>query len=150
MGVIMGVTITAKDSEYDFSCGYHGFMHLRENIANAWDGEFGMHYKNLKFYSTLQKYDLWDRVANKILSRSRFKEGGSKEHDEDIVDFLLASDCEGEISYETCKKIYDLIKDIDYGDEIFTYVAYSDGKDYEHFKDFLLDCYKRRENMEWS
>ena len=146
----MGITITAKNSEYDFSCGYLGFARLRGNIANAWDEEFGEHYSNITLYAILQEYDEWDRIANAILSRSRFKEGGRKEHDEDMVDFLLASDGEGEISYETCKKIYDLIKDIDFGDKVFTYAAYSDGKDYEHFKDFLLDCYKRRENMKWS
>lgn len=146
----MGITITAKNSEYDFSCGYHGFARLRENIAKAWDKEFGDHYKTLKLCCILQNYDEFDKKANTILSQERFKEGGSKEHDEDIVDFLLASDCEGEISYETCKNIYDLIKDIDFGNEIFTYGAYSDGKDYEHFKDFLLDCYKRRVKMRWS
>ena len=39
------------------------------------------------------------------------------------------------------------IKTVDFGNRIFTYAAHSDGKGYEHFKDFLLDCYKRRAKM---
>lgn len=64
-----------------------------------------------------------------------------------LLDFLFASDCGGEISYKTCKKIYDLINNIDFGNEIFTYGAHSDGKDYEYFKEFLLECYSHRRKM---
>lgn len=72
-----------------------------------------------------------------------------KEEDDDILDFLYASDCEGKAGHRTCKKIYDLIKDVDFHGQIFTYAAYSDGKDYEYFKGFLFECYSKKRNMIW-
>lgn len=30
------------------------------------------------------------------------------------------------------------------------YAARSDGRDYEHFKDFLQECYTHRREMRWS
>ena len=33
---------------------------------------------------------------------------------------------------------------------IFTYSAYSDGKDYEYFKDFLKTCYSKKRRMKWD
>lgn len=138
----MGVIITANNSKTTFNCGYGGFMNLRNNIASAFDKEFGELYKNLLLYITENEINGYNEKVNKILSE-RFKD------DEDIINFLFASDCEGKISYKTCKKIYDLIKNIDFGKKIFTYAAHSDGKDYEKFKNFLLECYKYRRNMVW-
>ena len=70
--------------------------------------------------------------------------------DSDIFDFLYESDCEGKVGPKTCRKIYDLIKDIDFEDKIFTYGAHSDGKDYEYFKEFLKECYTHRRQMRWN
>ena len=140
----MGFTIYATNSSRNFDGGMGGFMNLRTNIAIAFDKEFGKHYSTLRKCVFEEDYDAFDEKTNKILSDERFKQ-----EDEDVIDFLFASDCVGEISHRTCKKIYDLIKDIDFGNKIFTYGAYSDGKDYEHFKLFLLECYKHRRKMRW-
>ena len=43
----MGITITAKNSSYDFDMGYGGFFNLRKNIALALDKEFGENYEHL-------------------------------------------------------------------------------------------------------
>lgn len=43
----------------------------------------------------------------------------------------------------------DLIKDVDFGGKIFTYAAYSDGKDYENFKEFLKECYQKHRTIIW-
>lgn len=43
----------------------------------------------------------------------------------------------------------DLIKDVDFGGKIFTYTAYSDGKDYENFKEFLKECYQKHRTIIW-
>lgn len=137
----MGLRIYANNSKEDFYCGYGGFMSLRTNIALAFDKEFGECYAHLTPLNEAQVIT----KANAILSQDRFSD-----EDKDIIDFLFASDCDGEISYKTCKKIYDLIKDIDFGNEIFTYGAHSDGKDYEYFKEFLLECYSHRRKMRWD
>ena len=140
----MGFTIYANNGSRDFDGGMGGFACLRTNIALAFDKEFGEHYSTLRACWKKEQYEAFDKRANEILSHERFKQ-----EDEDIVEFLFASDCGGEISHKTCKKIYDLIKDIDFGGKIFTYIAYSDGKDYEHFKVFLLECYKHRRKLRW-
>ena len=140
----MGVTLYANNGSIQFAGGAGGFMSLRTNIALAFDQEFGEHYATLRSCFYEEDYKAFDKKANAILSNDRFKE-----EDEDIVVFLFASDCEGAISHKTCKKIYDLIKDIDFRNKIFTYAAYSDGKDYEHFKKFLLECYEHKRKMRW-
>lgn len=140
----MGFTIYANNSPTSFDGGMGGFFSLRTNIALAFDKEFGEHYSDLRKCLCEEDYKLFDQVTEKILSNERFKQ-----EDEDIVEFLFASDCAGSISHKTCKKIYDLIKDIDFGKRIFTYAAYSNGKDYERFKQFLLECYKHRRKMRW-
>lgn len=140
----MGVTISANGSNSSFKCGYGGFFNLRKNIALAYDRELGEHYaKMLSCIAT--KGNEYDEKTNQILADVRFKE-----EDYDILDFLYASDCEGKAGYKTCKKIYNLIKEIDFRGHTFTYRAYSDGQDYEYFKDFLLECYSKRRNMIWN
>lgn len=145
----MGFCLTATNSKYSFDGGYGGFALLRQNIAKAWDKEFGEHYDTLRACFRKSDYDAFNKKTERILSQERFADGGEKSNDQDIVDFLFASDCAGSISYKTCKKIYDIIKDIDFCRETFTYSAYSDGDDYEHLKEFLLDCYKRRAKARW-
>lgn len=141
----MGVSITAKNSKYSFDGGYGQFCLLRENIALAFDKEFGEHYATLRKCFMNDDIKLFNEKANRILSNGRFKD-----EDVDIIDFLYASDCGGSISYKTCKKIYDLIKDIDYKGHHINYHAYASDNDYENFKEFLLDCYKHRRKMVWN
>lgn len=145
----MGFCLTATNSKYSFDGGYGGFALLRQNIANAWDTEFGDHYATLRACLWESDYDAFNKETERILSQKRFEDGGEKSNDQDIVDFLFASDGGGSISHKTCKKIYDIIKDIDFCGETFTYFAYSDGNDYEWLKEFLLDCYKRRAKARW-
>ena len=140
----MGYEITANGSSHCFRGGYGGFMSLREDIAKALDKEFGNHYATLSRCFREEDFDAFNKKANKILSDAKFNGY------EDVLDFLYAPDCDGgKVSYKTCKKIYDLIKDFDFKGDIFTYAAHSDGKDYEHFKEFLLECYSHRRNMIW-
>lgn len=141
----MGVSIYATNSEYEFDGGYGGFMCLRENIAKAFDKEFGEHYDNLSKCWRKEQFDEWDKKASEILAADRFKD-----EDQDIIDFLFMPDSDGEISHKTCKKIYDLIKDIDFKGQTICYGYKNDGKDYERFKEFLLDCYKRHAKMRWA
>lgn len=137
----MGVSISAKNSKYDFNMGYIGFFWLRKNIATALDKNFGDNYKNLISCHTQEDFKEHDRIANMIIEKN--------ELDEDIVEFLYAPDTNGKISYKVCKKIYDLIKDIDFGNEHFRYGAYAHN-DYEEFKEFLKECYAHHRNMYWE
>lgn len=140
----MGLTITATNSEYEFNMGYGGFFSLRKNIAMAFDKDFGEIYANYLRCYTKRQFDDNDRSAE--LRLNVVDPDGAVS---DVIDFLYQSDCSGKISHTTCKKIYDLIKDTDYSGIRFVYESLSDGKDYEHFKDFLIDCYSHRRQMRW-
>lgn len=138
----MGVCLTSRKSSYSFDMGYIGFNNLRTNICIAFDNELGEVYADTLL--ALTHPEEYTKRINEILSDERFKN-----EDQDIVDFLFSSDCDGKCGYKTCKKIYDLIKDIDFGNKIFTYAAQSDGKDYEYLKLFLKECYQKRRIMIW-
>lgn len=136
----MGVSIKAANSTFTFDCGSGGFFNLRKNIAFALDPEFGSLYGKLIYIYSEEDFEVFERVASLMASR--------KQLDSDVLDFLFQSDVEGAVSYQTCKKIYLLIKDIDFGKKGFRYGAYYHN-DYEEFKEFLLECYRHRRKMRW-
>ena len=139
----MGITITATNSKYDFDMGYGGFFNLRKNIALALDKDFGENYADLGTCYTKEQFAQNDRVAEMIIN----SKGLDKEYS-DVIDFLYMSDCEGKISYKTCRKILNLIKDIDYGNKGFRYVMLMNN-DYGEFKEFLQECVSHRRNLRW-
>ena len=142
----MGVTISATNSKYSFDMGGGGFFNLRSNIASALDAELGDIYRNIIHCHTSEMYKENDRVASEIINSKRLDD-----EYEDVLDFLYMSDIEGKIGYKTCKKIYDLIKDIDFGTAGFQYAMQRCPEgDYEVFKRFLKDCYSHKRNMIWS
>ena len=145
----MGYTIYANGSAHSFDGGMGGFRSLRQNIAKAWDEEFGKHYETLAHCYSDKDYERFDAETSRILSQDRFEDNGGKANDQDVLEFLFASDCEGKISHRTCKKIYDLIKDIDFDGKIFTYAGHSDGNDYAKLKEFLCECYTHRRKLRW-
>lgn len=97
----MGVTITANNSSRSFDMGGGGFMSLRENIALAFDKEFGEHYGKLRSVWKQEDFKAFDKETDRILADDRFRE-----EDVDIVEFLFASDCGGEISQFTIEPFY--------------------------------------------
>ncbi len=139
----MGITITATNSHYEFDMGYGGFFNLRKNIALALDKEFGENYGLLALCFTKEQFKENDKKAENIINSKHLDEKY-----EDVLDFLYGSDCEGKASYKTCKKIYDLIKDIDFEGKGFRYAIYMHD-DYKEFKEFLKECYTHRRNMRW-
>ena len=139
----MGLTITATNAKYEFDIGYGGFFRLRKNIALTLDQEFGELYGQLIYCHTPSQFEDNDRAIELLINRKHLDEKYK-----DILDFLYMSDCEGQISYKTCKQIYDLICHKNFDDKYFRYAAYAHN-DYEEFKEFLKDCYSHHKNMKW-
>lgn len=144
----MGVSLYAN-SKYvpqTFDMGYGGFFALRSQIANAFDEEFGKHYSQLPKASCtlLGDTEAFNQKTNQILADKKF------EGKDDILDFFFASDCEGSISYNTCKKIYDIIKDVDFQTG-FQYGNFSNGteEDWKDLKEFFLGCHKAKVSARW-
>lgn len=118
------------ENDMDYTSIYD--RNLRNNIANCLNEHFGYAYA---------KDD--GEAATSVINRLELDYEYS-----DVLDFLYASDCDDSIRYTICKKIYDLIKDVDFGRKCFRYTAYAHN-DYEEFKAFLLECYSHRRNMIW-
>ena len=138
----MGVNIYANGSSDSFYMSYGGFANLRTNIALSLDREFGEHYNKLWYCHDAKDYQEHDRVANQMMAE--------KQLDGDIVEFLYSPDVSGSITAKTCKKIHDIINDIDLTGKGFQYVGAMNGQnDYERFKAFLQECYSRRCKMRW-
>ena len=140
----MGLTIRGNyKGTIELDGGYSILIKIRTRVANAFDKEFGEHYKTLFDCYDNADFKAFNAKTRKILSDDRFKD-----EDKDIVEFLFASDCEGSISYKTCKKIYELIKDNNEPAQL-RYALYSDN-DWEDFKQLLKECYSHRSKMYWS
>lgn len=144
----MGVNLysNSKKVTQEFNMSYGGFFLLRSQIANAFDKEFGEHYSQLlKASCSLSgSTEAFNKKMNQILADKRFN------GKDDILDFFFASDCEGIISYQTCKKLYDIIKDVDFQSG-FQYGNFSNGteEDWNDLKEFFLECYKAKVSARW-
>ena len=102
----------------------------------------GENYADLLYCHTIDQFKANDKRAQEIVDNQNLEEYA------DILDFLYASDAGGSISYKTCKRIYDLMKDQKYDGIGFRYAAYRHN-DYEEFKEFLLECYSHRRKLRW-
>ena len=138
----MGVTITATKPSYSFDMGCGGFFDLRQNIAHILNEELGEVYKTLIFCHSREAFEEHDRRASRVITKYDLDRYSG------VLDFLYSSDCGGSANYKACKQIYDLIKDVDFGDKSFRYVMYVHN-DYEEFKAFLKECYSHRRAMRW-
>ena len=144
----MGISLYAN-SKYvpqKFDMSYGGFFTLRSQIANAFDEEFGKHYSQLlKASCSLSGgTEAFNQKTNQILADKRF------EGKDDILDFFFASDCDGTISYQTCKKLYNIIKDVNFQSG-FQYESISNGieKDWKDLKEFFFGSYKAKVSARW-
>ncbi len=107
------------------------------------DKDFGENYADLGSCVTKEQFKKNDQIADTIITQKHL----DREY-KDVLDFLYMPDSEGSISYKTCKKIYDLIKDVDFGSKEFRYAAYSNN-DYKDFKEFLKECWSKKRKMRW-
>lgn len=140
----MGLTLrnNVKTCHIELDGGYGMLLTIRKEVAKQWDKEFGEHYGTLGQYRTDDEWKIFDKRTNEILCHERFKG-----EDEDLVDFLFQSDCDGKIGYKTCKKIYDLLKNSK-NKSCLRYAFYSKN-DWEDLRELLLSCYKHRANLYW-
>lgn len=140
----MGITITSNyKGAIDLSGGYFMMHSIRKRVAIAMDKEFGEHYETLIRCYKDEDFKEFNKKANQMIKEKKLH----VDH-KDLLDFLFAPDCDGKISHKTCKKIYDLIKDIEEPKLCLRYAIDSDN-DWEDFKTLLRECYSHRANMVW-
>lgn len=100
----MGLHATAKGIDKDYNGGYIGFMIFRIQLAKAIDTEFGDYYERYIRNTDFSDEDL--EKLNDIIATN-------KDYNMDaIAEFLFHSDCDGSLSYQVCKKLYNTLKDV--------------------------------------
>ena len=132
----MGVTLYNK--EYNMDMGMGSFYQLRRIVANFMNSEFGEHYSNILKCRTKNDFIAFDKKTEQLVKKYNL--------DEDILDFLFQSDCDGKINSKTCAKIYELVKNYE-TNMMFGY--YYSNNSFTYFKSMLADCAKKRRNLYW-
>lgn len=136
----MGVTIGNKEKELD--CGYAGFNRLRTHIAGLISEEFKNFYDEPGIFARTQEYwDNYDQKLYEVMVPKFHIEGG-------VLKFLFLPDCDGKLSHQACKQLWNLIKD-DNNDFLFGYVGRSDCAKYSEFKEIIKMCAKNRWVLRW-
>ena len=142
----MGITIRSTTKSIDMGCG--GFYNLRKRIAHLTAPDIGEHYELLMKAPHLAPaeecrawFDAYDRKIEELDEKYEGKYS-------DILDFLYESDCEGKISYKTCKHMLEIIGDYD-DNILYGYAGRPDCATFKSFKELLQSCVSRRCNMTW-
>lgn len=125
----MGLDISVKGLERKdtYHCGYITFNLYRNNVASAYNERLGELYKKT-FKDELQPEEIkeWNNLCN-----------------DDLDIFLWHSDCDGKLTPEECKKIYNELKKLKIKD-----LPYSDKWTMQElWLNMLKHCYKHRVNM---
>lgn len=125
----MGLDISVKGLERKdtYHCGYITFNLYRKNVASAYNERLGELYKKT-FKDELQPEEIkeWNNLCN-----------------DDLDIFLWHSDCDGKLTPEECKKIYNELKKLKIKD-----LPYSDKWTMQElWLNMLKHCYKHRVNM---
>lgn len=125
----MGLDIHIKGLEREdtYHCGYITFNLYRKNVASAYNERLGELYKKT-FKDELQPEEIkeWNNLCN-----------------DDLDIFLWHSDCDGKLTPEECKKIYNELKKLNVKD-----LPYSDKWTMQKlWLNMLQFCYKHRVNM---
>ncbi|WP_373077202.1 hypothetical protein [Fusobacterium varium] len=92
----MGLDMTTKNGN-SFSISYSGFMGIRLNIAEAYNTE---------------KYELYRKCMNRILTKKEFK----KMYFGNLQEFLFHSDCDGFLKVCTIRKTLKELERLDLED----------------------------------
>ena len=118
--------------------GYIGFNRLRHKIAELAGEPFFNHYTKLDdlMFSDFLTFDL----ETERLIRS----GKVSPH---VIVFCLQSDCDGYVTWRTCRKLLKIIGD--YDDELAYGYAARPNSGFKDFKRILEDCVKRKCSMRW-
>lgn len=141
----MGVTIDSENCSIDL--GYGGFIRLRRKVAELAAPDIHEHYVKLErgmFLCGAEKEKFFKDYNEKIQQLSK-KYNGKKDN---ILDFLYACDCGGEMDVEHCISIYVAIKDYD-DDICYGYCGKPDCAMFKDFKELVKDCIDTNTPMKW-
>lgn len=130
----MGVTVTAigLSDEDSFDCGYITFGQFRIELAKEYNPEFGNLYERW-YHSAKLSISEYDRM---------FELCGSG-----IGHFLFQSDCDGKLTPQECRAIYNDIKDLHMDMIGHNYGIMKPYNMLEHWKKMFWHCATKHVHM---
>lgn len=147
----MGITLSGPGISNDVPSS--GFFGLRRDIAYMLSSKIGKQYESLlEVYYDKEAKAEWEEETNHIIND--FLASHNKSDERVIDSFLFACDCDGKITYGTCKRIMSIIDNSKNKDKfmktIYGYAGWKDeacrGKDvYE----ILQACAEKKKPMTW-
>ena len=151
-GVIVGVTICCQKTGSSIDMGYIGFGLLRDKVAELAGEPFASHIAKLKqppyhlsrfMMSEEERRKLFDEYDAETQRMIEEKKVSIK-----LVDFCMQPDAGGEIHYDACKELLDVIGDYD-DDIAYGYAARRDCAKFADFKELLRECVEHKCMLEW-
>ena len=139
----MGITISSSKRSLDM--GFFGFGRFRIDVAKQISEDFYKHYKSIydaPMFGNERKvfFEKFDKTTKE------FQQNGIVKNE--VLHFLFESDCEGKISKEQAKMIYELIKDIP-DDIVYGYSGREDCVKSQHMKLLFKDCFSHSKQIVW-
>lgn len=144
----MGLTIESPN--YRAECGCGGFYELRQKIADLASPEIGEIYcrfaDGLRLPEEKQKafYEAYDRDLDSLAERLREDPVRSK-----VLYFLYRPNNQGQAGVQTCRAIWEVIKDYDDG-HLYGWSGRSDCMTFSDFKHIVQDCVETKTPMLWD
>lgn len=122
----------------------NGGKDAKDKVAELAGEPFLSHYMKLNELLFGPKDGFHFREFDRITERMVLT-GAVSPH---VVEFCLQSDCEGFITWKTCRKLLKIIGD--YDDEAAYGYAARPNSGFKAFKSILEDCVKHKCSMRWS
>lgn len=127
----MSVSISSKDENQYLELSYSDFFKIRNEIAYQLSKSLGDCYKKIMDGPSPSLDDDLTKEASKV-----------RDDCQDVVEFIFASDCGGMIDSETCGKVFQLLKNIEF-DDPFKF------KDIDKLIALCFYCYMTSQPMLW-
>lgn len=129
----MGLTIRAAglSCEDTYDCGYLTFGVFRQELASLYNAELGELYKTgLRRQLTNAEIRRYNELCN-----------------DDLDEFLWHSDHDGKLTWQQCRDVYKVIKDMHMDMIGHNYGVMKSYNMLEHWKNMFYHCWKRRVTM---
>lgn len=150
---MMSITLECRKTKSEMEIGYRNFFFLRAKVAELLDKNVWQQYIKIMEIpygdDRKQALEKWDAGMDRILQASEMPSG--------VKDFLLQSDCAGEISKSTCIELYDQISSYDnnivYGfrfvnDKFGNLIRQECG--FQDFVELIKECINADSDLFWS
>ena len=129
----MGLDVSVKglDRKDTYHCGYITFGLYRKKVANAYNKRLG---------------ELYEKTYIEDLTKEEIKEWNGICND-DLDIFLWHSDCEGKLTPQECRKIYNAMKDLKVEMQGHNYIEMNVYDMHKLWLNMFKHCYQKRVNM---